>query len=115
MKELNSRFGSVCPLLKLSQHYGIDYTTVLMAADYMLHDRDPVGLSNDEIISRYEAVTSRPNSAEIQSETAKIVNWMFEQHAEAEQLEREGRLYFDPTTGKWAASPAINDNPELRQ
>lgn len=101
IKELESRFGSVCPLLKLSQHYNIDYDVVLMAADKAIHQRKPVDWYSNYAVRKagFDAIMDHPEFADINRDTVEICNWMKEQHAEAEQLEREGRLAFDRTVG----------------
>jgi len=95
MNELQSRFGNVCPLWKLSQHYGEDYTAVLQYADSVVHGRGPIGVNLIGTIGvngDYGAVTT---------EIRTIAYWMKEQHHEAERLEAAGRLVFDMTKGKW--------------
>ncbi len=32
-------WGDTCPILKIANHYGIDYTAALYAADYFIHRR----------------------------------------------------------------------------
>lgn len=46
-----SRFGTTCPWLKLSQHYGIRYAAALAIGDYMIHGRGDIDAILAELVA----------------------------------------------------------------
>lgn len=98
IRELESPFGNVCPLLKLSEHYATDYTAVLQMADYQIHNRLPLGTTIDEVKGRLGV---HGDYGLIRDGIDTIVHWMLEQHYEAQALEADNRLSFSKNLGKW--------------
>lgn len=98
IRELESPYGNVCPLLKLSEHYGVDYTAVLQTADYNIHNRLPVGTTMYAVRQLLNITGLYHDIAE---DMVHITEWMRDQHTEAEALEEDGRLSFSKNLGKW--------------
>ena len=42
MKAPETPWGDTCPILKIANHYGADYTDALYIADYFIHGRRPL-------------------------------------------------------------------------